>query len=525
MLIGFCLLCAQGGLWAQAMPYSQIVRHNNIAGTEIITRVSPSGAVMTCSKSVDGNRRHTFMYTLPSTGYTKYFTCNLGTLFSNGLDDYSIKDMYIFEDKCYFCGSCWIKEYEPLYDPSGNIIASGYVPYGFVGYFDLFSMPVITVGSFTPTPPDPPVPPLSNPFLDSIYLMIIPETDSIMHLVAHHDYPSSYDVFLMAVGYTSRYSHPTCVVELTKPVGTSDTYWMLNIVQPTCAETDEYMTDIVLTESHVVVASKLPYADGDEDGDTDPTHYQFRLHEAKRDGFYNTTVPPPSSASVYQYDVSSYGIGIGCHHNGDPIRLCPMDGNRFCVYYHGWRRYTYPYDGLAGPVLFWMDGAGIMEDAASLYPQLIYGHTKEAAWVGDSYKTIAILVSDNPSYPEGVVIFPTLQPTQPPHDICHAQRIQGVSLHSIECNPTTQYLYIGGTYPDNKLCHGIEGEANYCDHAPTCLYYSLNNFVLKDPQETTEEYCEWSVITGYSSIMIAKKAIVDLSAYNAEIMCTQEINE
>ena len=100
MLIGFCLLCAQGGLWARAMPYSPIVRHNNIAGTEIITRVSPSGAVMTCSKSVDGNRRHTFMYTLPSTGYTKYFTCNLGTLFSNGLDDYSIKDMYIFEDKC-----------------------------------------------------------------------------------------------------------------------------------------------------------------------------------------------------------------------------------------------------------------------------------------------------------------------------------------------------------------------------------------------------------------------------------------
>ena len=99
-------------------------------------------------------------------------------------------------------------------------------------------------------------------------------------------------------------------------------------VQPTCSETDEYMTDIVLTESHVTVASKLPYADGELDGDADSTHFLFRLHEAKRDGFYNTTLPF-SSASVYQYDVSSFGVGIGCHHIGDPIRLCPLNGNRF----------------------------------------------------------------------------------------------------------------------------------------------------------------------------------------------------
>ena len=136
-----------------------------------------------------------------------------------------------------------------MYDPDGNIISSGYVPHGFVGYFDLFTMPVVNVG-LPDDPPNPPLePPLGNTFADSIYLMVIPETDSIMQLVAHHDYPGSYDVFLMAVGYTSWSTLSTCVVELTKLLGTGETEWMLNIVQPECAETDEYMTDITLVPS------------------------------------------------------------------------------------------------------------------------------------------------------------------------------------------------------------------------------------------------------------------------------------
>ena len=245
-----CLLTVQGGVArAQTTLFSQVARHNSVKGAEVITRVTPTGMLLSCSKSVDGNRKHTFACAMPSTGYTKYFTCNLGALFSNPLDNYSIKDMYIFEGKCYFCGSCWIKEFEPMYDPDGNIISSGYVPHGFVGYFDLFTMPVVNVGS-PDDPPNPPLePPLGNTFADSIYLMVIPETDSIMQLVAHHDYPGSYDVFLMAVGYTSWSTLSTCVVELTKLLGTGETEWMLNIVQPECAETDEYMTDITLVPS------------------------------------------------------------------------------------------------------------------------------------------------------------------------------------------------------------------------------------------------------------------------------------
>ena len=513
------LLCAQGRTWAQTMPFSQVIRHNDVRGTEVITRALPSGAVLSCSKSVNGDGNHTFMIYKPTSSSTRCYTCNLGALFSLAADDYCIKDMYIFENKCYFCGYYVPSEIEPIYDPFGNII--DVTTYGFVGYFDLFPELSLPIGPGIVIPPPPPGPPLTNSSLDSIYLITIPETDSIMQIVAHHD-SQTYDVFLMAVGYTSRYVFPTCVVELTKPVGTSDTYWSLNIVQPTCSVVDEYMTDIVLIEDYVVVASKLSYADGELDGDTDPTHYLFRLHEAKRDGFYNTTLPLSSSASVYQYDVSSYGVGIGCHHIGDPIRLCPLDGNRFCVYYHGEQRYPSMYNGVGGSVLFWMNEAQMMEHAAKIHGY-IFSQTKEAAWVGDMYKTIAILMSDTYYFPEGAVLFPTLHPNPDMYGACLAQRIQDVNLHSIDCNPATQYLYIGGTYQDKKLCHGIQDEMNYCeDVISTCLDHNSFGFSMMDSQVTSEEYCDWSVRLENEQIT-AQKKYFEASSCDTDKRCTQEI--
>ena len=84
-----CLLAIQSvGAGAQTLPFSQIVRHNNITGTEVITRTTPSDMVLTCSKSVNGDGKHTFTMYSPSTGETRYFTCHLGELFSSASDNY-----------------------------------------------------------------------------------------------------------------------------------------------------------------------------------------------------------------------------------------------------------------------------------------------------------------------------------------------------------------------------------------------------------------------------------------------------
>ena len=167
-----CLLSIQGGaLWAQSMPFSNLAHHNNISGDGIITRVLPFNWELTCSKSTNSDRKHTFTFYSPSTGETKYFTRHLGTLFTSSLDDYFIKDLFILDNTCFFCG--YRNEvYEPLYGPDGNIIEPpGVVPHGFVGYFEFF--PTITEGSGGGIiPENPSVPPQTfYPSVDSIYLI------------------------------------------------------------------------------------------------------------------------------------------------------------------------------------------------------------------------------------------------------------------------------------------------------------------------------------------------------------------
>ncbi len=515
-----------GVLWAQTSLFSRVVRHDNIMGNEIITRSIPFGWTLTCSKSASDGK-HTFSFYSPTLGISKYITCHLRDLFTTGMYDYdySIKDMYIFENRCYFCGTYGIGLYENIEIPNRD---SENLPHGFIGYFNLF--PTATIDPMSEggdkALDDPPILPLFTPYVDSIYLMEIPYTDSIMQIVAHHDDKNGYDVFLMAVAYASSYYPPTstCVLELKKPVGTANTFWMLNIVQPTCAETDEYLTDIVLTEDHVTVASKLEYADGGLDGDTDPTHYLFRLHEAKRDGFYNTTVPPASSASVYEYDVSSYGAGVGCHHKGDAIRLCPMDGDRFCVYYNCAQRLPPESNGVGGSVLFWMNEAHTMEHAAKMYGY-IFSHTKEAVWMGDMYRTILVLQSDNFYFPEGAVLSATLHPSPSSYSPYAPQRIQGVNLQSIDCNTATQYLYIGGNDATNKLWHGIQNEINYWDHLElTCLNWGDHSFTMLDPQVPTEEYCKWAAVLSDKEVF-AKKAKVEMVLEDATVICTTNIDQ
>jgi hypothetical protein len=170
-----------------------------------------------------------------------------------------------------------------------------------------------------------------------------------------------------------------------------------------------------------------------------------------------------------------------------------------------------------------MNGANLMEHAAKVYG-FIFSHTKEAVWIGDTYKTIALLQSDICYFPEGEVIFPTIHPNPNSYGACLAQRIQGVNLHSIDCKAATQYLYIGGTDATKKLWHGIQDELNYCNNSPGCLNYFSNSFSLIDPQETEAAYCQWAI--EYSNDCFkAKRATIEPTTCEREIICTEEIDQ
>ena len=524
-----CLISVQGGtLWAQSGLLSQVVRHDAIKGQEIITRSIPHGWELTCSKSVNGDGKHTFMYYSPSVG-TKYFTCHLGELFKGSSTyDYIIKDMYIFEGRCYFCGYYRDLEYEPIYDPFGNPISQGGLPHGFIGYFKFFSTATISMGEGENLEEldDPPSLPLITPFVDSIYLMDIPYTDSIMQVVANYDYDEEeyYDMFIMAVGDVSQYpplqnAKPTFVVELKKPVGTIDSQWSLNIVQPVCAVTDEYLTDIALIKDSVVVASKLQYADGELDGDTDPSHYIFRLHITQMVGFYTNSAHPNLPANVYQYDLQSYGSSIGCHHIGEPIRLCPLSGYDFCVYYsYEIRDPSSPSYGLGGPCVFWMSGAATMTDF-KYRPYYTHSRSIDAVSLYDKFNSIALL-HHSANYPNGQVSFPTLETPTPTLAFSHSLIDITMNLQSLDFSPNRK-LIEGGSFSNYSLLHHFQAEEDVRDYPTPCFYLDGNTFLMKEPLTPAKEDCPWDGIY-QETPFYADKAPVEMSTCDRVIMCEKE---
>ena len=526
LVILVCLLSVQCGiLWAQTLPLSQVVRHDDIKGKEVITRAIHYGWEVTCSKSVNGDGKHTFMFYSQPWDITKHFTCHLGELFKGSSTyDYCIKDMYIFEDKCYFCGYYRNLEYEPIYDPFGNPILQGGLPHGFVGYFKIFptaSIFPLTLGEEALSA-NPPFPTHLIPFVDYIYMMDVPYTDSIMQIVAHHD-DDSYDVFLMAVGYVSQYllqnAKPTCVVELKKPFGTSDIHWSLNIVQPNCAETDEYLTDIALIKDSVVVSSKLQYADGELDGDTDPSHYIFRLHTTKRAGFYTLSALPNNPAKVYQYDLQPYGSSLGCHHIGEPIRLCPLSGYEFCVYYSYERRDPPPpYNGLGGPCVFWMSGAATMTDF-KYRPYHTHSRSIDAVSLDDKYFSIALLhYSDN--FPNGEVSFPTLEAPTSTLSFSHSLLDMTMNLQSLDFSPYRK-LVEGGSFDNYSLLHHFQAEEDVRDFPTPCFYLDDNIFYTDEALAPAKEDCQWERIY-FETSFYADTAHVEMSTCERVTMCIKE---
>ena len=163
-----------------------------------------------------------------------------------------------------------------------------------------------------------------------------------------------------------------------------------------------------------------------------------------------------------------------------------------------------------------------MEHAARIR-DLVFSHTKEAVWIGDSYKTIAVLMSDRDFFPKGAVIFPTLN--QSSYGPCLSQMIQGVNLHSIDCHPAVHNLYFGGADENKKLWHGIQDEINYCDYPFSSCFSTWGEYTtMLDNQESTMEYCLWNAEV-IDLEVIAKRSIVDLSTGNAEIICTNSLEQ
>lgn len=264
-------------LSAQSTWVSQVERYAGQSGQNLIVRsTSPTSAIM-CSKTMQWTGEHTFRHR-SLTGGTKGFKCDLSALLTDSVNTFVVKDMYILDSVCYFCGYISVKAGEPVYIAPDEVVNTGWYQHGVVGLFKISDFNFSNV---------------------NLQLLRINEVDSLTHLVVQNDKPSI-GPLIMAVGRTSLTQPTSCVVELQHPSGLSSlNNWTKRIVQPQCVEDDEYLTDIVLTDSYVEVVSKLPYWGEEEDHN----HYIFRLHQTKRDGFYAMSANPGIPATVAQSSI------------------------------------------------------------------------------------------------------------------------------------------------------------------------------------------------------------------------------
>lgn len=366
------VLFLMSSLSAQSSWESQVERYGGShTGRGLIVRTVSNNSVLMCSRTLQWTGTHSFMCR-SLTGGTNGFTCNLSSLLTDSTSTFVVKDMYIFKDTCYFCGYISVKECEPMYDNEGNVVYSGWYTQGVVGLFDLRDLNVSAV---------------------ALQLLRVGEVDSLTHLVVHRDDPTS-GPLIMAVGRSSMYSPTSCVVELQpySGIAAGPNIWTKRIVQPTCAD-EEYFTDIILTDSYVEVVSKLPYYGGVED----PNHYIFRLHETKRDGFYTMSANPGIPASVAQYSVHGPGGFIGMHQADEPISLCTMYDDRFCVTYG-----SEVYNGMGGPIVLRMNSSLTMEKALWMEYHK-HCHVRDVAYLKD------LLCVD--IYADSFELFSVSQPT------------------------------------------------------------------------------------------------------------------
>ena len=230
LVVFVCLLSVQGGtLWAQSGLLSQVVRHDDIKGKEVITKALSGGASLTCIKSDDSSGNQTFIYYMPSNGSTLYFTCNLGSLFSSSLDDYSIKDMCMVGNKIYFCGSHRYGGDKPVYDVFGNKVANKDVVSGIFGFFYMDEV---------------------EKKEGTICLTFVPYTDSLMRFISASE---KYGRLVIA-GYSMQTDYPTCVVEITD-FGEYKSGHLLSqkMENPYCDVFDRYLTTMILSESDLLV--------------------------------------------------------------------------------------------------------------------------------------------------------------------------------------------------------------------------------------------------------------------------------
>lgn len=276
-----------GGNYVEAQTTSRIQSFNSARGSRTITRVQGSTRLVHYFSKPDNRNVFLFPPTSLNNSSVKRFIFPVEST-PQGNIYYTINDIVIVGDMCYFCGK---KKFENgyQYDLNNNIIIM-YDSVGFVGRFSISN---------------------ANSIL-KYTIRSINGTVNILRMDIHTDLNS--DTLLAMVGVTNGVTKTSCLVFMNG-AGSS---WYYNVRKST--NTLETITDITFIEKHVVAVSKLQgepqkfYLRSSEIDDIN--NYQYSALDNLKQ--YNT---------VSMYDPYSSPYSPTWHYDNVQMRLCRVSND------------------------------------------------------------------------------------------------------------------------------------------------------------------------------------------------------
>lgn len=427
------LLLGGGFACAQTTTISKETEIPLHTGANTIVRDCGDNYIVTYVKNADTNK---FDIRKRSTSINKAFNF-VNEYTPIGKIGYIVRDMYIYKDWCYFCGTKYIPAsvLHSLYGPDLIIFDT----VGFVGRFNVDSAYNNTC---------------------HYYLRQIDEAKSLDRLTVS----SVRDLTINAVGQFKQTTDSTCIVELFYSLQLGNWVWKYLVYSPD--DLQEVLTDVISTNSLLVTSSR-----------TSLEYQNLFIRQSKLDGIRFITLPDTrlkysSTPNIHRGRYKRY-------------MLCPKVGDSFEVAYEALDIAT----NRQKVVLYNMSNPGSMNKLQWLdvLP------SNELNDITYSYQTnMTILLCRDVLFPDGLLRFPQWT-TYPSSYGDTALHLCCVNLQSIDADNSSNFLTSGRNLSTEHLDHLVQ----HCNYAFTDSTRCLDEkkykdcYIFRDIISPEKEYRLW----------------------------------
>lgn len=404
---------------------------------------------------VDADNEHIHHFALIGTQFVGdcEMVVALGHVDAIGDITYSLNDMRIMGDTCYFCGHRTINNGLPQYDVDGNIVATATQIDGMIGWFSIADMETGSVDVRTSV--------LSS--IESLNRMAVrrginrPGVDC--------------DIVVSAIGRLTN-GNRAFVAEVCHYPSSG---WQVTVSGSNAGDNNEVFSDIISSSNSTLIASMVP--------DDNEGSWVMNLHESLRGHYYSEYAQPAIPEVLISHDFASVSGGWGWHSLNSEIRMCYSRSNDVIVAYASQNQA----DGTEGIIY--------VDNSTSVPPRLVSSHSnarvQEIQGLSDS-RHLGILLK-NSQYNNGCLYHcPLVALTSA---VVNVFSNQSIKLQSLSQVGNTTYAAAGFNTLDTRISNLWK---NPSIRIPSgCLETDHEQIISLGWYTTDKVSFDWNVLDGY----------------------------